>query len=231
MNRRHCLRADDAEGTDREVQDLTGVGIDRNAFGQDPAERHVRGTDHVGPQDDDLPGRQAGAKDEVGAMARAVEVFRENAIAKRETEDELRSSKEKAEGALLELNAAQQNLIDAERLVHLRVLEFDAERSSSRHAIDDVLKRRDSQAGEFLAEGAPAVTEAVAYARQHPGEVLELFITEAAAARHTTLVRAAFGAGTTRLRQPLNCAFATWEKTYVIHRHLDWTSRASQRCL
>ena len=30
------------------------------------------------------------AKDEVGAMARAVEVFRENAVAKRTTEDELR---------------------------------------------------------------------------------------------------------------------------------------------
>ena len=58
-------------------------------------------------------------RDEVGAMARAVEVFRENAIAKRETEDELRTSKEKAESALLELNAAQQNLIDAERLAAL----------------------------------------------------------------------------------------------------------------
>ena len=67
-------------------------------------DRQVQGTD---------------AKDEVGAMARAVEVFRENAIAKRETEDELRASKEKAEGALLELNAAQQNLIDAERLAAL----------------------------------------------------------------------------------------------------------------
>ena len=53
------------------------------------------------------------------SMARAVEVFRENAIAKRETEDELRASKEKAESALLELNAAQQNLIDAERLAAL----------------------------------------------------------------------------------------------------------------
>jgi signal transduction histidine kinase len=60
-----------------------------------------------------------GASDEVGAMARAVEVFRENAIAKRTTEDELRTSKEKAEGALLELNTAQQNLIDAERLAAL----------------------------------------------------------------------------------------------------------------
>ena len=59
------------------------------------------------------------ARDEVGAMARAVEVFRENAIAKRKTEDELRASKERAESALLELNAAQQNLIDAERLAAL----------------------------------------------------------------------------------------------------------------
>jgi signal transduction histidine kinase len=59
------------------------------------------------------------ASDEVGEMARAVEVFRENAIAKRKTEDELRSSKEKAESALHELNAAQQNLIDAERLAAL----------------------------------------------------------------------------------------------------------------
>jgi len=59
------------------------------------------------------------AKDEVGEMARAVEVFRENAIAKRKTEDELRASKEKAENALHELNAAQQNLIDAERLAAL----------------------------------------------------------------------------------------------------------------
>ena len=60
-----------------------------------------------------------GAKDEVGEMARAVEVFRENAIAKRKTEDELRAAKEKAENALHELNTAQQNLIDAERLAAL----------------------------------------------------------------------------------------------------------------
>jgi len=60
-----------------------------------------------------------GASDEVGAMARAVEVFRENAIDKRQAEDDLRASKEKAESALLELNAAQQNLIDAERLAAL----------------------------------------------------------------------------------------------------------------
>ena len=67
-------------------------------------DRRVQGTD---------------ARDEIGAMARAVEVFRKNAIAKREAEDELRASKEQAESALLELNAAQQNLIDAERLAAL----------------------------------------------------------------------------------------------------------------
>src|SRR6202012_5925399 len=59
------------------------------------------------------------ANDEVGAMARAVEVFRQNAIAKRKTEAELRTSKEKAESAVLELNTAQQNRIDAERLAAL----------------------------------------------------------------------------------------------------------------
>jgi signal transduction histidine kinase len=71
----------------------------------------------LGDYDREVQGTSA--RDEVGAMARAVEVFRENAIAKRRTEDELRSSKEKAESALLELNTAQQNLIDAERLAAL----------------------------------------------------------------------------------------------------------------
>jgi len=59
------------------------------------------------------------ATDEIGAMARAVEVFRENAIAKHVAEEELRASKEQAESALLELNTAQRNLIDAERLAAL----------------------------------------------------------------------------------------------------------------
>jgi signal transduction histidine kinase len=71
----------------------------------------------LGDYDREVQGTSA--RDEVGAMARAVEVFRENAIAKRKTEDELRASKEKAESALLELNTAQQNLIDAERLAAL----------------------------------------------------------------------------------------------------------------
>ncbi|MGO4713064.1 sensor histidine kinase [Bradyrhizobium sp. 2TAF24] len=59
------------------------------------------------------------ATDEVGAMARSVEVFRENAIAKRAAEEELRAAKERAESALAELSATQQNLIDAERLAAL----------------------------------------------------------------------------------------------------------------
>nr|WP_316165815.1 MULTISPECIES: HAMP domain-containing sensor histidine kinase [unclassified Bradyrhizobium] len=71
----------------------------------------------LGDYDREVQGTEA--RDEVGAMARAVETFRENAIAKRKTEDELRTAKEKAESALLELNAAQRNLIDAERLAAL----------------------------------------------------------------------------------------------------------------
>jgi signal transduction histidine kinase len=59
------------------------------------------------------------ATDEIGAMARAVDVFRENAIAKRTAENDLRASKERAENALAELRATQQNLIDAERLAAL----------------------------------------------------------------------------------------------------------------
>ena len=87
----------------------------------DPA---AAAADHGGDARDHLGrlrshGAGHNAEDEVGAMARAVEVFRENAIAKRKTEDELRTSKEKAESALLELNTAQQNLIDAERLAAL----------------------------------------------------------------------------------------------------------------
>ena len=52
-------------------------------------------------------------------MARAVEVFRENAIAKRKAENELRASKERAENALEDLREAQQNLIAAEKLAAL----------------------------------------------------------------------------------------------------------------
>jgi signal transduction histidine kinase len=66
------------------------------------------------------------ARDEIGEMARAVEVFRENAIAKRRAEDELRASKKVAEGArdraeraLADLRDAQRSLIEAEKLAAL----------------------------------------------------------------------------------------------------------------
>jgi signal transduction histidine kinase len=46
-------------------------------------------------------------------------VFRENAIARRRAEEELRASKESAENALTELRNAQQSLIQAEKLAAL----------------------------------------------------------------------------------------------------------------
>jgi signal transduction histidine kinase len=63
--------------------------------------------------------RDVGARDEIGAMARAVEVFRENAIAKQQAEIELNASKENAEEALRELQDTQQSLIEAEKLAAL----------------------------------------------------------------------------------------------------------------
>lgn len=60
-----------------------------------------------------------GARDEIGEMARAVEVFRENAIAKREAEEGLRLAKEKAETALTDLRETQTSLIEAEKLAAL----------------------------------------------------------------------------------------------------------------
>lgn len=57
--------------------------------------------------------------DEIGDMAVAIEVFRENAIAKRRAEAELITAKERAETALAELRDTQRNLIDAEKLAAL----------------------------------------------------------------------------------------------------------------
>src|SRR5262247_1121601 len=65
------------------------------------------------------PVREIGARDEIGAMARAMEVFRENAIAKLAAERELKASKERAEVALRELQEAQRSLIEAEKLAAL----------------------------------------------------------------------------------------------------------------
>jgi C4-dicarboxylate-specific signal transduction histidine kinase len=67
----------------------------------------------------DDPDHGTHARDEIGEMARAVAVVRENAIAKRKAENELRASKERAEQALEDLREAQQNLIAAEKLAAL----------------------------------------------------------------------------------------------------------------
>jgi signal transduction histidine kinase len=63
--------------------------------------------------------RDTDARDEIGEMARAVEVFRENAIAKRQAEIELKAAKENAESALRELQETQRSLIEAEKLAAL----------------------------------------------------------------------------------------------------------------
>lgn len=53
-------------------------------------------------------------------------------------------------------------------------------------------RSRRVEAGEFLAEGAQAVAEALSYAREQSGAVRELFLTEEAATRHFQLVRDAY---------------------------------------
>ncbi len=72
------------------------------------------------------------------------------------------------------------------------------ERSARIVAAHKLLRRsRRAESGEFLAEGAPAVGEAIAAAAEQPDLVRELYLTEAAGARHTDLVRRAFAAGVT----------------------------------
>jgi signal transduction histidine kinase len=71
----------------------------------------------LGGYDRPILGTSAG--DEIGDMARVVELFRENAIARNRAEAELRAAKEHAERALAELRNTQKNLIQAEKLAAL----------------------------------------------------------------------------------------------------------------
>ncbi|WP_244424671.1 ATP-binding protein [Methylobacterium nodulans] len=64
-----------------------------------------------------VPGAEA--RDEIGDMAAAVAVFRENAIARLRAEEDLRRAKEQAEAALSELRETQASLIEAEKLAAL----------------------------------------------------------------------------------------------------------------
>lgn len=69
------------------------------------------------------------------------------------------------------------------------------EKSSRVAAAHRLLRRsRRVEAGEFLAEGARCVAEAIGYERDHPGTVREVYITREAGTRHVDLVRAAFAA-------------------------------------
>lgn len=71
-----------------------------------------------------------------------------------------------------------------------------SERSGRIVAAHKLLRRaRRAGAGEFLADGAQSVREAVAAERERPGTVRQLFVTAAAASRNVEIVRAALSLG------------------------------------
>lgn len=72
------------------------------------------------------------------------------------------------------------------------VLTERSARIASAHRL--LRKSRRAEAGEFLAEGAQAVAEAVAAELRAPGTVKELYITKDAGLKNVELVRAAFAA-------------------------------------
>jgi signal transduction histidine kinase len=67
----------------------------------------------------DSPPPGLDATDDIGRMARSVEVFRQNAIAKRMAERDLMAAKDRAETALAHLRDTQQSLVEAEKLAAL----------------------------------------------------------------------------------------------------------------
>jgi signal transduction histidine kinase len=96
---------------------LMGIGIAKSI--SDPLNHLRTAMLAIVAGDDQRRVKGLDARDEIGEMARAVEVFRENAIAKRRAEEALRAAKERAETALADLRETQESLIEAEKLAAL----------------------------------------------------------------------------------------------------------------